>query len=70
MMPLSFLILAIIVLLCGFAFLFCLIQGFSYIIKPDEKKSRLYGIKMIGAGVLTLFIPTLIGIFGRWLGLL
>lgn len=35
-------------------FLFCLIQGLSYVFRPEVKKPRLYGLRMIGVGLLCL----------------
>ena len=61
MIPLPLLIFAMFSLLCVFACLFCLIQGLSYLFQPEDKKPRLYGLKMIGTGLLFLLLPTALG---------
>ncbi len=60
MIPLPFVILAVISLLGLFACLFCLIQGLSYIFKPEDKKPRTYGVGMIGLGLLFLLLPSML----------
>ena len=52
------------------AFLFCLVQGLSYLVKPDAPKTRWYGLRMIGIGMVCLAPSCLTLIFGDRLNLL